>query len=142
MEAIGRDGENTRFIISLPALTNQILSALAAGQEQDGLMIYWVHGANIFDYLFSEDDNYFVEMSRLRNELRLENSTVSEVVSGEPLSVNEHTLYPIDVMMPGRECYPYILLRQDGQFDHSLYTPYLFKTIEMRDRMLRWLNQN
>jgi hypothetical protein len=105
-------------------------------------MIYWVHGLNIFMFLYPGDRNYRVEMRRLKRELREQNSNVSEIVGGEPLHVGQHILYPIDVRMPGFPCYPYFLLRQDGQFDHSNYTPYLFRTMEKRDELLQWLNQS
>lgn len=142
MEVLGSEGEHTLAVISLTDATNQILGILEAGQDQNGLMIYWVHGRNIFMFLYPGDKNYRVEMKRLRRELRKQDGNVSEIVGGEPLQVGSHILYPIDVRMPGRPCYPYFLLRQDGWFDHSLYTPYLFRTMEKRDELLQWLNQS
>ena len=141
MEVLGCEGENTLVSVSLPDATNQILGMLEAGQDQNGLMIYWVHGLNIFMFLYPGDQNYRVEMRRLRRELHKLDGNASEIVAGEPLQVGSHILYPIDVRMPGRPCYPYFLLRQDGQFDHSNYTPYLFRTAEKRDELLQWLNQ-
>jgi hypothetical protein len=139
MEVLGHDGENTLVSVSLEDATAQILSILQASRENNGLMIYWVHGLNVFMFLYPGDRNYKVEMKRLRRELRKPNGNVSEIVAGEPLKVGSNTLYPIDVRMTGRACYPYFLLRQDGYFDHSGFTPYLLRTAEKRDAILQWL---
>ena len=135
MELLG----NGYASINLPAAKGQILRAVESGQNKSGLMIFWVHGKNQFMYHYPEDRNFRVEMRRLRKELRDPTGNVSEIVAGEPLHVNQHILYPINVKMPGHPCYPYVLLRQDQMFDHSDYTPYLFRTREKRDEFLSWL---
>jgi hypothetical protein len=106
MEVLGHDGENTLVSVSLEDATAQILSILQASREKNGLMIYWVHGLNVFMFFYPGDRNYKVEMKRLRRELRKPNGNVSEIVAGEPLKVGSNTLYPIDVRMTGRACYP------------------------------------
>ena len=141
MEVLGRDGENAVVGVNLQNAIAQIVDILQVSPEEKGLMIYWVHGLNVFMFFYSGDENYRVEMKRLRRELRKENGNVSEIVAGEPLQVGSTTLYPIDVRMPRRPCFPYMLLRQEGLFDHSDFTPYLLRTAEKRDAILAWLNQ-
>jgi hypothetical protein len=142
MEILGRDGENTLVQFSLQGATNQIIHALQAGWDKEAMVVYWLHGANIFDYLFPEDGNYWREINRLKEEIRTPNSTVSSVAAGAPLVVGTYTLYPIDVVMPTRMCYVYSLLRRDGDIAHAEFTPYLFKTVARRDQFLRYINQN
>ena len=100
MEVLGRDGENTLVGVNLQDAIAQIVEILQASPEEKGLMIYWVHGLNAFMFFYPGDENYRVEMERLRRELRKSNGNVSEIVAGEPLQVGSHTLYPIDVRMP------------------------------------------
>jgi len=141
MEVLGRDGENTIVGVKLEDAVAQIVAIQQSSLEEKGLMIYWVHGLNAFMFFYPGDKNYRVEMKRLRRELRKTNGNVSEIVAGEPLQVGSHTFYPIDVRMPRRPCFPYMLLRQEGLFDHSDFTPYLLRTAEKRDAILAWLNR-
>jgi hypothetical protein len=127
--------------VSVTDTTNQIVTILRDCRHVNGLMIYWVHAHNRFEFHLPGDQKYNVEMKYLRNELRDPNGNVLEIVAGEPLQVGFDTLYPIDVKFLSHPCYPYVLLRQDGMMDHSEFTPYFVRTIEKRDAILQWLNR-
>ena len=124
----------TTIELSLHELQQQLMEALTAGAG----IVFFVHRLQAFTmFLPGDKDMYSHEMKSLRKQLR--RGTIVDIRAGEDFHINGNTLYPLDVKFDSVECHAYMLLRQEGDFSHSLYTPYFFSKQDKRDAFLKWL---
>ena len=124
----------TTIELSLNELQQQLMEALTAGAG----IVFFVHSLQAFTmFLPGDKDMYTHEMKSLRKQLR--RGTIDEIRAGDDFHINGNTLYPLEVKFDSVECYGYMLLRQRGDFNDSMYTPYFFSKRDKRDAFLKWL---
>ena len=124
----------TTIGLSLNDLLSQLMEAIFAGAA----IVHYVHALQAFTYFLPGDRSmYAKEMKLLRKQLL--NGIIVDVRAGDDFHINGKTLFPLDVKFDGRECHAYMLLRQQGDFADSMYTPYFFSNKVKRDEFLMWL---
>ena len=124
----------TTIELSLNELQQQLMEALTAGAG----IVFFVHSLQAFTmFLPGDKDMYTHEMKSLRKQLR--GGTIVDIRAGDDFHINGNTLYPLEVKFDSVDCYAYMLLRQQGNFTDSEYTPYFFRKLDKRDAFLKWL---
>ena len=121
-------------MFSLPGMQQELEDYIDDG----ALMMYWSYHINKFDYLKAEDHvSYRAELKRIKKSIK--NGTMISVKAGDPITVNDTSLYPILLEWPDTECPAYFLLSETGLYDLVAYTPYFFRTESKRDQVLAYL---
>ncbi len=124
----------TTIGLSLYELQQQLMEAISA----PAAIVYYVHTLQAFNYFLPGDrEMYANEMKSLRKQLR--RGTIVDIRAGDDFHINGNTLFPLEVKFDSLDCYGYMLLRQQGDFNDSMYTPYFFSKRDKRDAFLRWL---
>jgi len=124
-------------LLSLDELERSLASAIRLG----ALVVYWHHGLSQFRHMNKDDENtmWREELKLLRSHWR--DGRITSVTTGPPLNIDGVNLYPMEVMMKDLECYAYMLIRRQGDFDDVKKTPYLFRSEKTRDRVKAWVTK-
>jgi hypothetical protein len=121
---------------SLEDLERQIVLALRRG----GVLIYYHHGQNLFDYLTRNDQRpYHQELKSIRDQLR--RGSITTVKSGDLITVEGIKLFPMEVTFRNQTCYPYMLVQQRGRFKDADCTPYFFISENSRDNAVQFITK-
>ena len=125
------------LLLDLEDLENQVSFAVGEG----GAMIYWNHQLSKFNYLIPQDNaQYKQEIKNMRKHFR--EGMIIDVKAGKEFQINGSALYPLDMKMRDLPCHAYMLLRRNGLFEDTEYTPYFFKSKTTRDEVLEWMQRS
>jgi len=121
---------------SLEGLQGQITYGLG----KDGVLLYWHHGLNSFNYLTSNDqDTYHQELKLIRKQFR--GGSITSVKGGTSITVGSNELYTMEVTMANTMCYANMLLQERGLFDDADNTQYLFTSQKSRDNAITYITK-
>lgn len=128
---------------------DQLERSITSSYQRDPALIYFHHERDIFMYMLgrpsadseegADEQNYHTELRNLRSALR--DGRILSVVEGEPLTLGGRVLFTMEVEFRDRDCYPYFLLRRDGDTSHAAKTPYFFLVHETGADAVRWVNR-
>jgi len=122
---------------SLDNVTNEIRGCLAG----NAAMVFWQHHEETFRYLTTEDNTRFKgELVNLRTQLR--KGIINSVSAGPHLVIDGKILQTMEVKFATAKCIPYMLLREEGNFEHMAITPYFFTGKKCRDKVVKYINKN
>ena len=129
------DSMSHTICLDLNDLTAQIAMAL----DDTAALIYWHHKLFKFDWLRASDQHlYKDELRNLKGMIKT--GVLIGVKAGESLSIQEKTLYPLEIELKNVECYAYMLIRRRGLLEDAENTPYLFVSQSARENAMTFLS--
>lgn len=108
--------------------------------RENALMIWFVVGADQFNFSKSGDDFHNDELKRLKRYVK--SRRIESVTPGDPILIDGISLYPIEVKYTGNiVCPAYALLRRQGSVTDAEKVPYFFRSEAKRNAVMQYLTR-
>ena len=104
----------------------------------NALMIWFVVGADQFNFSTKDDSYHKIELRRLKKYVR--SGQIESVSPGDPILIDSVHLYPIEVKYAENiVCPAYALLRRQGSVTDAEKVPYFFRSEVKRNEVIQYL---
>lgn len=119
---------------------DEVMANLARFTRFHAKIIYYHHGTHELKSIHLNDDTiYRNEMKILRRGYR--EGEIAAIYKDETIQIDGKKYHPILFQIIGASCPPWSIIKGEWWMDHMHWTPYLFRSRELRDLCYEYLTK-